>query len=127
MNEAYEETVSEAVAVEEYIVPSDTHWTAYGNEPGWRLMILRYKNDSLSYHLLANYGQEIYTGNCLKQEFGADNYSTYALYHADKRSGTAQFTQGKCIDDADQEFEYQLTLTWKENRWNGCANNKITR
>jgi hypothetical protein len=116
---------AEEVPVEEYDIPDDTLWTGFGNEPGWRLMILSYYNDSLSYQLLADYGQELYVGRCLKQNKSDEGRPAYALFDENQPLGIAEFAMEKCIDDADEEFTHKLTLTWKDNLWTGCAHGKF--
>lgn len=110
------------ISNEEKPIKNDTFYKAHGNEPGWRIVILEKKPDSLEFDLLLDYGEAKLNGIA---ELISSNDSLHVDSYRLKDGNNLvnmKVIKEKCEDEGEQIYSTSITLEYNENKYLGCGN-----
>ncbi|MEZ4911725.1 MAG: hypothetical protein R2774_12800 [Saprospiraceae bacterium] len=93
-----------------------------GNEPGWRIEIVYSDNPVLPYNLVMDYGQSKMSGSIKK--VSGNLHSLPLVFEAKDGDGKllqVTIKKSSCTDDAGNQFNESISVTYLDKKFNGCA------
>ena len=102
------------------ITQVDTFFRGGGNEPGWRVLLMKNTEDELVYDLLLDYGERQITGFASEIKSDSKSHTQFVLETKSKKL-TLNVSEEHCIDDGDFEFTHTVLLTDSKFRFFGCG------
>jgi hypothetical protein len=99
----------------------DTIYNGGGNEPGWRVLLIKNKAGTLTYDLLLDYGERQLKGNANKLPSPGKNMATHYVLNDATKPMVLSITLDPCVDDGDIAYETSVSLSDQKFILYGCG------
>ncbi|MCB9263355.1 MAG: hypothetical protein H6607_13365 [Flavobacteriales bacterium] len=99
---------------------NDTLFGAWGNEPGWRLLVYESANEIKPFHLLLDYGQDSMIGAC-QWSISPNSQMTDTITLNDSLKTLIVISKKECYDDGEGKHTHEVILLNGKSCYRGCG------